>query len=295
MAKKIPPFQIEDHSLLSSDGASSLFLRHYSRGKPKLHFFIIHGALEHLGRHIDLTNFLLKNYNDVAVTLYDHIGHGKSGGSRAYVENFQQYLDDLMIASEFVYKKNGEGVQTFICAHSLGGLITLTRLLDSTHPYPYPVKGVILSSPCIKPQTVLAPIAKPILDKLDKFTPKLRLPMIYSGEDLTHDADRANDFETDSLIPKFITVRMAKEINDQGDKIKGLSYYMKIPSLFLVAGADKVVVPESTILFAHGIDKRLTEIIQYPKHHHELWNEIDRESIFETMRKWVDKQLKESL
>ena len=87
---------------------------------------------------------------------------------------------------------------------------------------------------------------------------------------------------------------MAKEIIDASNKIIGLSYYLKIPSLFLIAGNDKVVDAGSTVLFAHGIDKQQTEVIQYPEHLHELWNETNRLEIFQTMKKWVDKELKES-
>jgi alpha-beta hydrolase superfamily lysophospholipase len=117
--------------------------------------------------------------------------------------------------------------------------------------------------------------------------------MIYSGKDLTRDAERANDFDTDSLIPKFMTVRMAKEIVEACSKIVGQSYYLKIPSLFLISGEDKIVDSQSTLLFAHGVDKKMTHIIQYPDHYHELWNELDRNEIFKEMKLWIDKQLKE--
>ncbi len=291
---KIVPFHTEDHSLTANDGESSLFIRHYYRGQPKLHFFLVHGALEHSGRHMDLVNFWLKSYHDVAVTVFDSIGHGRSGGTRAYVESFKHYVDDFFKVAEFVYSKNNENTQTIICAHSLGGLVTLTRLLDTSYQFPFPVKGLIFSSPCIRPQTIMASISLPMLEKLDRFMPKLHLPLIYKGADLTRDPERANDFDTDSLIPKFISVRMAKEVVEASNRIIGLSYYLRIPSLFLIAGTDKIVDPTSTLLFAHGIDKQLSKVIQYPKHHHELWNEIDREDIFKTMKTWVDKQLKET-
>ncbi len=291
---KIVPFHTEDHSLTANDGESSLFIRHYYRGQPKLHFFLVHGALEHSGRHMDLVNFWLKSYHDVAVTVFDSIGHGRSGGTRAYVESFKHYVDDFYKVAEFVYSKNNEFTQTIICSHSLGGLVTLTRLLDTSYQFPFPVKGLIFSSPCIRPQTIMASISLPMLEKLDRFMPKLHLPLIYKGADLTRDPERANDFDTDSLIPKFISVRMAKEVVEASNRIIGLSYYLRIPSLFLIAGTDKIVDPTSTLLFAHGIDKQLSKVIQYPKHHHELWNEIDREEIFKTMKTWVDKQLKET-
>jgi alpha-beta hydrolase superfamily lysophospholipase len=287
---KHPSFTTEDHTFPASDGEASLFVRTYSKGEPKLHFLVVHGALEHSGRHADLIQFLLRAYPHVAVTSFDHCGHGKSGGTRAYVESFKVYVDDLMKVAAFVAPKFGAEVKNFICAHSLGGLITLTRVLDSSSPYPYPLEGLIFSSPCIRPLTILEPVAWPLLQRLNKLTPKLHLPMIYNGSDLTRDKEKANDFDTDPLIPKFITVRMAKEIFDACEKIRGLSYYLRIPSLFLVSGADKVVDPVSTVLFAHGIDKQLVEVIQYPQHHHDLWNEIDREEIFKTMKKWIDRK-----
>lgn len=285
---------VEDFNIPSSDGASSLFVRHYSQGTPNLHFIIVHGALEHSGRHQDLTNFLLKSYPDVSVTVYDHIGHGKSGGTRAYLDSFKSYVDDLLVVGNFVEERKASEGKVVICSHSLGGLITLTRILDSAYGWPHKLAGLIFSSPCIKVKMLLGATTEPIMNRLNKLSPRFRFPMIYRGSDLTRDSARANDFDTDSLIPKFITVRMTREIIEATNRVRGLSYYLKVPSLFLIAGDDCLVDPEGTTLFAHGVDKRLVQVIQYPKHHHELWNEIDRQDIFISMKKWVDKALKES-
>lgn len=293
MAQQNSPYKIEDHQVLSCDGESMLFVRHYLKGTPKIHFLLVHGALEHAGRHQDLINFWLKSYANVAVTVFDNLGHGRSGGSRCFISKFKLYVDDLYRVGEFIQEKNEAGTKTFICAHSLGGLITLTRILDSAYGWPFPTEGLIFSSPCIRPKMVLEGISEKILVKVDKLTPKLHLPLIYSGADLTRDPERANDFDTDPLIPKYMTVRMAREVIEASANVRGLSYYLKIPSLFLIAGADRIVDAESTILFAHGIDKQLTQTIQYPQHHHELWNELDRQDIFKTMKAWVENRLKE--
>lgn len=295
MAKPLTTPSARDYSIPSSDGQSQLFIRQYGAESAKLHFILVHGALEHSGRHSDLVHFLLKNFGqDVTVTVYDHLGHGRSGGIRAWVQSFKDYVEDLAVVGEFAQKTNSAQTKTVMLAHSLGGLISLTRILDPAYGWKHPLHAIIFSSPCIRPKMVLGSSSEIFLEKLAKFSTKLHLPMIYKGSDLTRDPERANDFQIDTLIPRFITVGMAREILEASQKIRGLSYYLNIPSLFLVAGDDQIVDSESTTLFAHGIDKRLTQIIHYPDHRHELWNEVDRFEIFGTMKKWLDKTLKET-
>jgi lysophospholipase len=283
-----------DFSITSSDGKSQLFIRQFGAQRPNLHFILVHGALEHSGRHLDLIHTLLKHFGpkETAITVYDHLGHGRSGGVRAWVESFNDYVNDLGVVGNFIQSSNSETTKTIILAHSLGGLVSLTRILDTSYGWNHPLHGIIFSSPCIRPKLVLGSSSEYLLERFAKFSTKLHLPMIYKGSDLTRDPERANDFQIDTLIPNFITVGMAREILQASNRIRGLSYYVNVPSLFLIAGDDKIVDSQSTRLFAHGIDKSLVKVIDFPQHRHELWNEIDRFEIFKTMIKWSEEILK---
>jgi len=54
---------------------------------------IIHGLAEHSGRYMNVVNhFIPLKY---AVYGFDHMGHGKSGGARVYVERFQDFTDTI--------------------------------------------------------------------------------------------------------------------------------------------------------------------------------------------------------
>lgn len=295
MAKRTVAYQKEDKTILASDGESSLFVRQYSKGEPKLHFILVHGAIEHSGRYEDLINFLFSNYNDLVLTTYDYLGHGKSGGTRAYVDSFSEYVNDFIHVMELAQEKNNPETKNFLLAHSLGGLVSLTALLDTNYKFPFDLKGMILSSPCIKPRVLLPHLSRPLLDGMNQLTPKFHLPLMYRGAELTKDPLRANDFDADPLISKFLCVRTAKEIIEASERIIGLSYYSKIPCLFLIAGDDKIVDSEATMLFAQGMQKDKVELIGYPGRYHELWNEGNRQDIFKTMKVWIDKEVKESI
>src|SRR3989304_9196603 len=62
-------------------------------GKSKAVLLIVHGLADHSGRYMNVVNrFVPLGY---AVYALDHIGHGKSGGPRVYVERFKDYTVTL--------------------------------------------------------------------------------------------------------------------------------------------------------------------------------------------------------
>lgn len=285
MAKK---YSVHDEEILSTNGESLLFLRHYDKGTPRHHFLIVHGAVEYAERLNELTHFLLENFDNIRITTYDHLGHGRSGGTRAYFKNLQILIDDMEMIAHREYKKVPYQ-HHWIFAHSMGGLITLSSQF-ALNPHKE-LKGIILSNPCIRPIVQYEILLEKSVRKIEMLFPFFRLPSLYKGAHLTRDPIKANEFYTDPLISKFITARMAKEIYDGSRKIRRQSYYMRAPMLFLVGEKDQVVDPESVKLFASGIDKSLKTIIQYPHYYHDLCNEIDREKIFEDIKRWMQEQL----
>ena len=53
----------------------------------------MHGLAEHSGRYASLVTSLTNA--GIAVLTHDHHGHGVSDGERTWVNNFQDYVDDI--------------------------------------------------------------------------------------------------------------------------------------------------------------------------------------------------------
>ena len=58
--------------------------------EPDASLLIVHGLAEHCGRYANVIDRLVPR--GYAVYGIDHIGHGKSGGRRVYVEQFDDFV-----------------------------------------------------------------------------------------------------------------------------------------------------------------------------------------------------------
>ena len=97
---------------------------------------------------------------DYLVFGHDHIGHGESDGKRAYIENVDHYVDDIIhhsmelkvssllrtldwLSGQEKYKE----LPIYIIGHSMGGMIALRSVLR--HPGYF--SGMILNGPLVIP------------------------------------------------------------------------------------------------------------------------------------------------
>lgn len=246
----------------------------------------IHGAVSHGSRHADMFEWLIeKSKGRIEIFALDMVGHGLASGPRAHVDQFSHFVKDVLsFLSEHIDDK-----KTTLMGHSMGGLIILQALLMYQHKVPSNVKGIILSNPCIRPhQVVDIPKLEELMNGLADYLPTFRLPRIHRGSDMAYNPLAANSFETDPLIPRFITAQLAREIWIASQEIRPLSYFLNHSVLFLVSDSDQVVDRESTLLFSRGIDKQKVKLIEYNHTKHELLHETDKQLIWQNMFAWLE-------
>jgi acylglycerol lipase len=137
---------------------------------PKAVIMIVHGICEHSGRY----DYVTAKFNAFGYSVYrfDNRGHGRSGGERGYIDNFNELIDDTEKVVGLMKQENPK-LPVFMLGHSLGGFIAAAHAIK----YPGRLSGQVLSGAAsmIKPMlaglegvdcsaTARAPIANSLTD-----------------------------------------------------------------------------------------------------------------------------------
>jgi acylglycerol lipase len=146
-----------------------IYYQHWlPEGEAKAVLLVVHGLAEHSGRYMNLVHhFLPLGY---AISAIDHLGHGRSEGTRAYVERFADYTDTVAAFREMIRERHKDR-PVFLVGHSLGGLIGALYLLDHQGQ----LAGAVLSGPAVKIPDTVPPAAIFAGKIFSALAPKLKL------------------------------------------------------------------------------------------------------------------------
>jgi len=264
----------------------SIYTQNWLPDNPaKAVLLIVHGLNEHSGRYGHFSNFFVNE--GFAVYSMDLIGHGKSDGTRSYVKDFTNYLDDIILYLEKI-KQLQPGSPIFLIGHSMGGLISALLLID--HPDQF--AGAVLSGSVVQvPDDV-----SPLFIKLGKFVsfilPKLGLLKIdLSG--LSRNPDVVQAYKDDPLVNsgKF-TARVSAEMTKSFDRVAGEGSLIKDPVLILHGGSDRIVNPACSHFLYALVSSEIKKIIIYAGFYHEIYNDPGHEQVYQDVSSWINNRLK---
>ncbi|MFN8620325.1 MAG: alpha/beta hydrolase [Chloroflexota bacterium] len=265
--------------ILATPDGSTLQLRDWTPDEPSwLHLLLIHGVGEHAGRY-ERTGRLLAEAG-IAVTAYDHRGHGKSSGRRGDVERWADLTDDAgrMLAE---VRAAAGARPVAVLAHSMGGLVAVDAVLAGT----LAPDLLVLSAPGLgdalpRWQHLVAPVAA-------KVVPTFVVKNAWDGSVLSRDPDVAREAGTDPLNLGGTTVRLGAGGFAAQDRVRraieGLQR-MPMPTL-LLHGTDDRLVPATTseaLGRLPGVERRT-----YPGLRHELLNEPEGPAIVVEIVAWL--------
>lgn len=269
-------------TLTMADG-QTLFVRDWPNSRAQDSVLIVHGLGEHSGRYQRMAQWF--RTRGFSVRCYDQRGHGQTPGRRGALAHADDLLEDLAT----VYNDYAQSQPTppLLLGHSMGGLVAARCVLDGRIQPP----AMVLSSPSLR---TWEPVWRQKLAAvLAKVLPSLPLPNGLPFDKLSHDPQVEAAYRADPLRHGWITPRLADFIFRAGDASVADASKLTIPTLLLVAGADKLVNPAGSRDFSSGnwAGNKLTTRY-FDSLYHELFNEAEpaRSQVLKQLGDWLQKR-----
>ncbi len=239
----------------------------------------VHGFAEHSMRFIEIMNFFAeKGFNSVG---FDLRGHGKSEGIRAYIQNFNEYLQDLNIVRNY-YEQKYPKTKWFLVGHSMGGLIVIRYHQTMYEKNHWLLK--VVSSPFLGVSAHVPGWKKSLSKLIVNIYPQISIPSGLNPDHISHDPKVVENYKNDKLVLKNATAgwyeatmkAIESAFLDVTKTQKGLH--------FLIAGDDKLVDAKATQDFFEKISKENGSTLKiYPEMYHEIFNEVGKEKVWQDL------------
>lgn len=234
---------------------------------------VTHGLGEHSGRHEFILKLFSQNFN---IAIYDLRGHGKSGGKRAHVDDFQFFLKDLHSIIAYL-KKDFSMTNYTLFGHSMGGLITASYLQNMADPNFYP-DTVFLSSPAVAAPGLMGPLfsnsPKFMLDSLSKF-PTVPLQGLLDLKKLSHDSRVYESYIKDDLCLLKIHTKLFFELLKTARDTFSRPLRAECPLYVSIGTGDVLVNPTAIINYFKKVEKN-AQVKVVNEGYHELHNEVEK-------------------
>jgi len=252
--------------------------------EPRAVLLIVHGLAEHSGRYGNVVDhFVPLSY---AVYGIDHLGHGKSDGTRVYVERFDDYTNTLKVYVDMIHGWQPDK-PIFLVGHSMGGLIGAVYLLD----HQAELAGAVLSGPAVKIPKHVTPAMLFVGKMLSALIPRFGL-LALSADGVSRDPAVVQAYVSDPLAHRGkATARLAAEMLKAMQTISGQAAKITLPIMIVQGSADRLVDPAGARMLYGAVSSVDKEIRIYDGLYHEVFNEPEHEKVLRDIEIWLEAHL----
>ncbi|MFX0183734.1 MAG: alpha/beta hydrolase [Candidatus Hodarchaeota archaeon] len=268
---------------VTDDGLNLYYQVWQPEGKSKAIIQIVHGLAEYSSRYNNVVSFLVPN--GFTIYINDLRGHGRSDGTRGYVNSFIDYSEDAKKFTHFIKEQEGN-IPFFLLGHSMGVLIAV----DYAKKYPDELTGVIFSGFGYPATSKVNPLLVLLSGILSKIRPKGKIK-IDLAPDVSSDPKVVEAYKNDPLIFKFITYRLGAEYLKVTKKFAESLSKIQLPILVQSGEHDKLTF-EASELFSY-ITITDKQLIQYEGLYHEVYNEPEpgRNQVLIDLKEWLENHI----
>jgi alpha-beta hydrolase superfamily lysophospholipase len=216
---------------------------------------------------------------------FDLRGHGKSEGIQGHVNDYQEYLDDLVLLLDTVKEENPT-VPTVLLGHSMGGFLAALYGIR----YPDGVDGIVLSGAATKYPKQANAAMRPIIGIMGTVFPQMKMKNTL-GNVVSKDPDVVAKYNTDPLNRSAVTMGLYKQflLRGVGEVMNGAEQF-RSPVLILHGGSDAIVDCSASREFYDRISSQDRTLHIYEGLYHEIFNEPEQGDVFADLLAWVDER-----
>jgi alpha-beta hydrolase superfamily lysophospholipase len=240
---------------------------------------LVHGFDDHGGRYLHVGDALAAA--GLVLCSYDARGQGRSGGTWAYVDRYEQLMDDLGAFLDLATARHPD-LPRFLYGHSMGGNEVLNFLLRRQPK----LAGAIATGPWLE-LAVKAPAWKLAAARLAAKLPGA--PALPTGMDpngISHDPAVVKAYLADPCVKGKITPRLLINVLDAGQWALDHAAQLSVPLLLLHGSADPITSHDASQRFA-GAAGPLATFRSWPSGFHELHNEPEKAEVLRVITGWL--------
>ncbi len=252
--------------------------------RPKAVIVLVHGLADHSSRYNNVVNYLLPK--GFAIWSYDQRGHGKSPGTRCYVNRFTDLTSDLDKFFTLVREQN-PGLPLFVIGHSMGALESMAFVANHSND----ITGVALSGLLLKTGQSVPALMLKLANVLSAIVPRFGVQRLDCGA-ISRDDSVVEGYVKDPLVfTGKIPARMGAELLEAMTEAQTKLPTINIPVLLLHGAADRLATPSSSQLMYDTIASSDKELHFFPGCYHEIFNEPCHEYVLGVLSQWLDRHL----
>jgi len=257
-------------------------------GQPSPSLIVLmHGLGDHVLHMMTVVEYMIKKLNMI-VCGYDQRGHGDSPGPRGHIAKWELFRSDLTLFCDILSQKF-PNLPIILFGNSMGGLCVLDYVMNQPNEK---VKGVIVNAPALNMQD-LNSVTGSFVWACSKLMPSLSVGADLNSAKLTRDVNKQKENDLDMLIHTKASMKLLDEIKQTGKWVTTNPDKLHIPLLLLQGTNDPIVTPAVNLDFEVNVRKhnQNSHIFLNEGGMHELFNDSDREVVFDQCELFIQKIL----
>jgi alpha-beta hydrolase superfamily lysophospholipase len=203
------------------------------------------------------------------------------------VSAFREYLDDLDGFLEIVRQEHSQ-IPITLVGHSMGGLVTLAYLIDRRpliHSAVTSGAGLALGRGISRLRVGAARILRRLL-------PRFSLGRGLDPDGLSRDPAVVKGYLEDPLVSRSMTTSLAVELLSAVPETAARAAEVAVPLLMLHGEEDPLCPADGSRAFFDEVAVAGSDLRLYPRLRHEIFNEPEREGVYQDILDWLEGLLK---